>query len=301
MEFLTGDSLIPPYLTFPRFLLERTNLNETAKILYVLLLDRARLSQKNEGWTDEENRVFLYFPIRDLAAALCQCQQEQSAKEKAQQQQQEFLDRVSRLKANGLQDRFLHLCTFSNDKGYNPEIQKAHDYVMHWEEMKANAMGLLIWGDVGTGKSFIAGCIANALLEQGIPVLMTNFSRILNALSGLDSQEKNQFIDSLNQYSLLILDDLGIERNSEFALEQVYHVIDSRCRSKLPLIVTTNLTLEELKHPRDQAHARIYSRVLEQCVPLKINHQDIRKSNAMQSIQRMREILDSDVGKQGTP
>lgn len=70
MEFLTGDSLIPPYLAFPRFLLERTDLNETAKILYVLLLDRARLSQKNEGWTDEENRVFLYFPIRDLAAVM---------------------------------------------------------------------------------------------------------------------------------------------------------------------------------------------------------------------------------------
>ena len=273
----------------------------------------SRPPQKDEYWNEADGLIYCaqchtprQHPVQWcdqmlLPAALCQCQQEQIAKEKAQQQQQEFLDRVSRWKANGLQDRFLHLCTFSNDKGYNPEIQKAHDYVMHWEEMKANAMGLLIWGDVGTGKSFIAGCIANALLEQGIPVLMTNFSRILNALSGLYSQEKNQFIDSLNQYSLLILDDLGIERNSEFALEQVYHVIDSRFRSKLPLIVTTNLTLEELKHPRDQAHARIYSRVLEQCVPLKINNQDIRKSNAMQSIQRMREILDSDVGKQGIP
>ena len=65
---------------------------------------------------------------------------------------------------------------------------------------------------------------------------MTNFSRILNALSGLYSEEKNQYIDSLNQYSLLIIDDLGIERSTEFALEQVFNVIDSRYRSKLPLI-----------------------------------------------------------------
>lgn len=78
-------------------------------------------------------------------------------------------------------------------------------------------------------------------------MLMTNFSRILNALSGLYSEEKNQYIDSLNQYSLLIIDDLGIERSTEFALEQVFNVIDSRYRSKLPLIVTTNMTLEELK------------------------------------------------------
>ena len=117
-------------------------------------------------------------------------------------------------------------------------------------------------GDVGTGKSFFAGCIANALLEQGVPVLMTNFSRILNALSGLYSEEKNQYIDSLNQYSLLIIDDLGIERSTEFALEQVFNVIDSRYRSKLPLIVTTNMTLEELKNPQDLTRSRIYDRVL---------------------------------------
>ena len=145
--------------------------------------------------------------------------------------------------------------------------------------------------DVGTGKSFFAGCIANALLEQGVPVLMTNFSRILNALSGLYSEEKNQYIDSLNQYSLLIIDDLGIERSTEFALEQVFNVIDSRYRSKLPLIVTTNMTLEELKNPQDLTRSRIYDRVLERCVPLRINNQNIRQRNAAESMKEARRIL----------
>ena len=145
----------------------------------------------------------------------CRCQQEVQDKEEAERKHREFLDQVSRLKANGLQDKSLREYTFANDKGYNPEMQKAHDYVVHWSEMKAKSIGLLLWGDVGTGKSFFAGCIANALLEQGVPVLMTNFSRILNALSGLYSEEKNQYIDSLNQYSLLIIDDLGIERSTE--------------------------------------------------------------------------------------
>lgn len=183
-----------------------------------------------------------------------------------------------------------------NDKGYNPEMQKAHDYVVHWSEMKAKSIGLLLWGDVGTGKSFFAGCIANALLEQGVPVLMTNFSRILNALSGLYSEEKNQYIDSLNQYSLLIIDDLGIERSTEFALEQVFNVIDSRYRSKLPLIVTTNMTLEELKNPQDLTRSRIYDRVLERCVPLRINNQNIRQRNAAESMKEARKILESGTG-----
>ena len=231
-----------------------------------------------------------------LPTVRCQCQQEEYEKQEAERKRLEFLEQVSRLKANGLQDKALREYTFSNDKGYNPEIQKAHDYVAHWSEMKAKSIGLLLWGDVGTGKSFFAGCIANALLEQGIPVLMTNFSRILNSLSGIYSDEKNQFIDSLNKYSLLIIDDLGIERSTEFALEQVFNVIDSRYRSKLPLIVTTNMTLEELKHPQDLARSRIYDRVIERCVPLKINKQNIRQRNAAENMKEARNILESGTG-----
>ena len=48
------------------------------------------------------------------------------------------------------------------------------------ERMKVNSSGLFLWENVGTGKSFFAGCIANVLLEKGVTVLMTNFSRILN-------------------------------------------------------------------------------------------------------------------------
>ena len=228
-----------------------------------------------------------------LPTVRCRCQQEAYEKEEAERKQQEFLMQVSRLKTNGLQDKSLRDYAFANDKGYNPEIQKAHDYVAHWEEMKAKSLGLLLWGDVGTGKSFFAGCIANALLEKGIPVLMTNFSRILNTLTGMYSDDRNQFIDSLNKYSLLVIDDLGIERGTEFSLEQVFNVIDSRYRSKKPMIVTTNLTLDELKHPVDLAHARIYDRILERCVPLKINNQNIRELNAAANMQEARKLFDT--------
>ena len=221
----------------------------------------------------------------------CQCQTEQQAKEEAERKRWEHFNKVSRLKSNGLQDKTLLEYTFANDTGINPEMQKAHDYVGRWPDMQAGCIGLLLWGGVGTGKSFFAGCIANALLEKGIPVLMTNFSRILNTLSGLFSEDKNRFIDNLNEYSLLIIDDLGIERNSEFALEQVYSVIDARYRSKKPLIVTTNLTLDELKYPKDFAHERIYDRVLERCVPLKINNQNIRQCNAENNFAKARKLL----------
>ncbi len=103
--------------------------------------------------------------------------------------------------------------------------------------------------------------------------------------------DRNSFIDSFNNYGLLIIDDLGIERNSEFALEQIFNIIDCRYRSKKPLIITTNLTLDELKHPKDLAHSRIYDRVLERCVPLKVNNQNIRQLNANTNLQSARELL----------
>jgi FtsZ-binding cell division protein ZapB len=68
-DYLTADTQLPPYLAFPRFLLE-LNISETAKLLYMVLLDRARLSRQNEGWTDESGRVFLFFTVRELAAVL---------------------------------------------------------------------------------------------------------------------------------------------------------------------------------------------------------------------------------------
>ena len=198
---------------------------------------------------------------------------------------------IERMKASGLQDKALYDYTFDKDNGINPEMAYAHKYVENWEDMKANSSGLLLWGNVGTGKSFFAGCIANSLLEKGVPVLMTNFSRILNTLSGMHFEDRNQFIDSLNRYSLLIIDDLGIERNSEFALEQVFNVIDSRYRSKKPLIVTTNLTLEELNKPTDMAHSRIYDRILERCAPIRINNRNIRKDNASANLHEAKKIL----------
>ena len=166
-------------------------------------------------------------------------------------------------------------------------------YVQHWEEFLASSTGLLLWGDVGTGKSFIAGCIANALLDKGVPVIMTNFARLLNKLTDMYSGDRNAYIDSFKRYPLMIIDDLGVERNSEFAREQVFSVIDSRYRRELPMIVTTNLTLEELQHPEDLSRSRIYDRVLERCLPIRVNDQNIRELNQAATFAQAKQLLRS--------
>ena len=156
-----------------------------------------------------------------------------------------------------------------------------------------NNTGLLLFGDVGTGKSFFAGCIANALLDRDVPVLMTNFPTILNRLTGMFSEDRADFITSFDEYDLLIIDDLGVERSTEYAMEQMFFVIDSRYRSRRPMIITTNLKLSELKNPPDLAHARIYDRILERCAPILFDGKNFREENAGATRQTAKDIVNS--------
>ena len=195
-----------------------------------------------------------------VVSCLCECEvkarQELDEKMQREEEQRQLYQR----KSVGLRERRFWEWKFENDNGSNQKILIARQYVENWTDMKRKNVGLLLMGPVGTGKSFFAGCIANALLEQGERVMMTNFSRILNEMTSYQA-DKNQIIQNLVDYPLLIIDDLGIERNSEFALEQVYNVIDSRYCKMLPLIITTNLGLNEMKSTDlDTAHQRIYSK-----------------------------------------
>lgn len=223
---------------------------------------------------------------------MCACQTAAYEQQEQERKHREFMDRVEKNRSVGLTDPVLRKHTFENDLGYNPkQMEMAKRFVQHWDEFKKDSMGLLLWGPVGTGKSFIAGCIANALLDQGVPVMMTNFARLLNKLTDMYAGDRNAYIDSFKRYPLMIIDDLGIERNSEFAREQVFSIIDSRYRSQLPMIVTTNLSLKKLKNPEDMARARIYDRVLERRMPIRVNEQNIRNLNKEANLLRTKQLL----------
>ena len=228
-----------------------------------------------------------------MPRCICQCQREAEEQRKAAEERQRRMERIKRRKAQGLQDRYLYDYTFANDNGQNPLMDKARAYVENWKEAYKNNIGLLLFGDVGTGKSFFAGCIANALLDRDVPVLMTNFPTILNRLTGMFSEDRADFIASFDEYDLLIIDDLGVERSTEYAMEQMFFVIDSRYRSRRPMIITTNLKLAELKNPPDLAHARIYDRILERCAPILFDGKNFREENAGATRQTAKEIVNS--------
>ena len=224
---------------------------------------------------------------------LCKCGEVRAEAEKKEKEQRELFDRIQRLKTEGIQDKGYLNASFDSDDGKNPGIiDKAKRYVEKWQQMYEDNIGLLFYGDVGTGKSYTAACIANALLEQRVPVMMTSFPRLINGINALGFDgDKNEYIKSLNKYKLLIIDDLGAERQSDYMLEMVFTIIDERCKSKQPIIFTTNLTLGEIKNPTDIKYKRVYDRILEMTVPIKVDGDSRRKTINIEKLNRAKELF----------
>ena len=217
------------------------------------------------------------FRFRDrLVPAQCACDEERERRAIAELEQEQ---RIAYLYETGVTDKRYLKNTFDKDDGLNPEISaKCQKYVERWKDMRKNNIGILFYGDVGTGKSFLACCIGNALIKKGVPVLITNLSKLvenrIQANKGLTSA-----ID-LREYSLLILDDLGIEN----ATQTAYNIVDEWYRTGRPLIVTTNLKPQDLKNAKEIERRRIFDRVVEMCgsVPIYVKGEQRRYSISRQ-------------------
>lgn len=205
----------------------------------------------------------------------CRCIKEQRQQMKQKEQRQE----IERLRDICFSESRMKDWTFETDDRQNPKISDALvKYVKDFKTFKADAKGIMLYGSVGTGKTYLSACVANALIDRGYRVLMTNFARLTSILQGKQFEDKQAYIDDLNRYALIVLDDLGAERKSDYMLEMVHSVIDSRYRSGLPMIITTNISLNDMLANQDERYTRIYDRITERCIPIEIKGESRRKT-----------------------
>lgn len=219
----------------------------------------------------------------------CACQRAELQRNECEIKAFEHKREVEKNTSVCFSERAMREWNFDNDNGSNLCMPYAKQYVEHWGDVKKKNIGLLLWGDVGTGKSYMAACIANALLEQENKVLMTNFSTISNQIFA--STDKNAYIEAVCSYDLLILDDLGSERSSSYMMENVFQVIDRRVCSGKPMIITTNLTVKEMRETQNMDEKRIYDRILQNCQPICVKGENQRREKSKQNRYELERIF----------
>lgn len=243
--------------------------------------------------TKKQTEVNIFGAVR-RPMCLCKCMTEKRDAEEAAMKREEFERRTKEYRKTGFPESDMQNWTFENDDMANERITKAmRNYVDNFAELKKHGKGLLLYGSIGKGKTYAACEVANALIDNGYPVLVTNFARLTNTIQG-KFEGKQEYIDSLNQFQLLVIDDLGAERKSECMQEIVYNIIDSRYRAGLPFIITTNMTIEEIKTPTDIGNARIYDRIIERCFPIEVNGKNRRRKKVIAEYDEMKKLLGLD-------
>ena len=132
---------------------------------------------------------------------------------------------------------------------------------------------LCFYGTVGTGKSFLSGCIAKSILDQGYSVIYYSANDLFSALSR--HLFEREMKDEINIYScdLLVIDDLGTETNSEFLNSQLFNCLNVRHINRKSTIISTNLLLEDLSKRYTD---RIFSRIFSHYDHLRLTGADIR-------------------------
>ena len=158
---------------------------------------------------------------------------------------------------------------------YRQAVEKCKNFCTNF---KTSYQNLFFYGTVGTGKSFLSGCIASELLQTGHSVIYFSASGLFDTLAryAFDSRAKEAlsgFYEDLYNCDLLIIDDLGTEMTNTFVASQLFSCLNERHLRKNATIISTNLSLEEL---RDRYSDRVFSRITSHYDLCKLTGPDIR-------------------------
>lgn len=135
--------------------------------------------------------------------------------------------------------------------------------------------GIMFTGNVGTGKTFYACCIANAVIDRGCTAWVTTLQPLVRALCSYESAEK--ILARIRKVDLLVLDDLGSTALNDFTTDKIFEIVDERYRSGKPLIVTTNLNPDDA-WKSNIGMRRIFDRLKERCRNVVMDGESRRKA-----------------------
>lgn len=240
-----------------------------------------------------------------LVPKMCKCRKAEIEKKERKSKATEKQIRLQQIFNNSLMTKEFKECTFTkweHDLGNKKMYDLGIKYVKHFKEMKEKNLGLLIYGSPGNGKTFLSGCIANALIEEFIPIVCVSaigiLDRIKDSFGRYGDEGVQSILNCLDNAELLVIDDLGTENNTPWSRATMYQIIDARYRKKKPLIVTSNLTMQQLKKRYDEdcenEKGRTYDRLVnEMCTPIENLAPSIRVQKGKEKTKVLGQILNS--------
>lgn len=210
----------------------------------------------------------------------CKCDREKTERSTEDEKRRDFSEQVEKTRAEAFP--FPSMRSIRFQKGFDKLEQKSvvdrtiAKYAIEFGEKLLSGDGLIIGGLAGVGKTHMSICIGNFIIDNGFTCKFTSTTRIVRYLQG-HFNEQDKYFEYLSKFDLLIIDDLGIERGTDFMVESVSDIINMRYEAKKPMVITTNVDLYNVSkrlecHDESQgmkiATSRIFSRIFEVCLPV---------------------------------
>lgn len=261
-----------------------------------------KFCNKKLGWKGLINPFEKSSILNWISVVDCDCEQflkekdrikklkEQQLREKEEQERkQQELNKIQKVFNNsnmtkrGARRTFE---TFQTNKSNRTAFEIAKKYAEDWDKFKVEGTGLIFIGKYGTGKTHLAFAIANYLLNKGVPVVYETLINLMEKLkSGYDRENNVDYYEIIKLYcecDLLIIDDLGKEKLSEWVLEKLFQIINTRYENMLPILITSNYSekdmIRRLSYGNDGIAAEsLVSRLNEVCLEVDMNFDDYRK------------------------
>lgn len=217
------------------------------------------------------------FPTPRKVPILCKCESDKLQRQQERENAERHREYIERLRSDGISKAMYQDCRFSMcDNQDSDAFKKARAFSDSFEDKMDKREGMMFYGGVGTGKTFLASCIANDLIDRGYVVVMNTIQDLAAEMQEDYGQNREYVLNRVRDCDLLILDDFGVERDTEYMAEQVNQIVNERYNAQKPLIVTTNLSPKFMRDSMSDPKRRSYDRLFEICQLVKMDGESRR-------------------------